>query len=232
VRRSRRGRLTGGTHCRLRAARYGRPVRIRAAAVLVAAAVVGCGGDDASPDRQPATTGTTIEASISTSTTVGARSDEGIGALETTLGDLLVTAGELGDPALADLGYAPDDGAPPCGVDAGSLAGETALVGTRIGADGRQVLEELRAYADPNAAAGAVAALRAGPACAGARDITAEVGADQAFAVSIGGAGDVVVVAQVADVVATFRIEGFAAPVEIAAFGLGKVLAFLEQGSG
>jgi hypothetical protein len=207
-------------------------VRSRAAAALLAAAIAACGADDASPDRRTGTTGTTIEAVVSTSTTVEARPDEGIGALETTLGDLLVTADELGDPALADLGYSPAADATPCGVDASALGAPSALVGTRVGAAGQQVLEELRAYDDLDAAADAVASLRAGPACAAARDVTAEVGADQAFAADLGTAGDVVIVAQVADVVAVFRIEGFPAPVEVAAFGMGKVLAFLEQGGG
>jgi len=231
-----------------------------AAAVALALALGACGDDESAGD--PATTTTAADAGDdgTTTTTTGAQpeastttavSEEGPGAVESVLQQLLVTAGEIGEPSFADVGYAPTDGPNVCGVDVDADVPPAALVGTELESQPLQFAfqQELRGYASPDEAAAAFAAGREGTACGTSTDgtvtlsepsdVTDRVGGDQAFAVAVTGDGfeGLLVAAQVRDVIATFQFvsaagaeepEGLPDPIEVSAFGVGKVLAYLE----
>ncbi len=224
-----------------------RPVRL-VLPLVAALALVACGDDDAgSADATtttaaaPSTTTTVATtSSSSTSTTAPAvtsttedLSGEGIGELESVLADLLIREGELGDPTLLDAGYTPPEGGGPCGVDIDSQLPPASLVGAAFESAENElrVLEELRAYDTVDDAVAAVSSLRAGPACGGAADVAAELDADEAFLVETPERANVVVVARVADVVAAFDVTGETDQRQIAAFGIGKISAFIEAGA-
>lgn len=235
-----------------------------AVAALFVLALAACGDDDAgSPAGPTSTTAAATEDETTTSvagdeeapeaTTTTAPSEEGPGAVESILQQLLVAPGEIGQGGFVDVGYTPTEGPNLCGVDVDADIAPSALVGTALESESQQlaVQQELRAYADPDQAAAAFAAGREGTSCAtstdGTRtlseptDVTGRVGGDEAFAVTVTGEGfdGLLVAVHVRDVIATFEFAGAGAgeggqaagaldPVEVAAFGVGKVLAYLE----
>jgi hypothetical protein len=181
--------------------------RVALAACL---AVAACGGDD---DGAATTTTPTTTVPTSGPTTTALPGD-GIAAIEAVLLQLLVAAGELGVPGLVDVGYTPGSGC----LDGTSAS---ALVGTSLRSEeqGVAVLQELRGYDSVDAAAAAMAA------CATGTDVTEQVGADDAR-VADGG----VVYARLTDVVTVTTTTGPGLdPVEVAAFAVGKLVAFLEE---
>lgn len=175
-----------------------------------------------------------------------AHSEEGHTQLvELALG-LLIEPEELAGSAFTDAGYVPEEGTNGCGVDPDAEHEPDVLVGTAlVDPDGRTITEELRVYADTDASAAAFAthrdALDCGTDGAGTTfgepvDVSGPVGAGAAteVAVTVEDEAGVVISALVADTVLTFRISAPAAtppaldPREVAAFGVGKVLAALE----
>jgi hypothetical protein len=242
----------------------------RAAAVLLAlGALVACGddepGSDAASDPTTTTIGsttttdapststsTTIDGSAEGSDTVGELADElavteeGHTGLEQLTLELLVLPSELAEQSFTDSGYVPSEGPNACGVDVDATHPPSVLVGTgMVDGEGRSIVEELRVYADVDAAAAAFEEHRTALACgtdlAGATfgpavDVNDVVGADAASEVVLTNedAQGVVIVALVGDAtvaVATTLPGGATAvldPREVAAFAVGKVLAALE----
>jgi hypothetical protein len=240
----------------------------RPAALVLAAAlslgIAACGDDGDGEARDPlerATTTagggddeeTTTTAGDDTTTTTASLDDEGIGALEAVLSDLLVTAEELGDPSFVDVGYSPEDGDGEnvCGVDVDADVPPATVVGRQLESESLQLAfqQELRGYDSIDGAAEAYAAGLEGTSCGTSpdgtitltapQDVTAQVGGDEAFAVGVTGEGieGVLVAVRVTDVIATFQFAGATGaaeaagapdPIDVAAFGVGKLLAFLE----
>jgi hypothetical protein len=175
--------------------------------------------------------------------------DEGDAQLADLALELLITPAELAGQTFVDTGYVPPEGAGPCGLDTDAAHPPDVLVGTALAdAEGRAITQELRAYPSTDTSAEAYAAHRDALACgtdgAGTTfgpptDVSEVVGAGAAseVTVTVEDESGVVVTALVADVVLTFRIAAPAAtpatldPREVAAFGVGKVLAALEAGS-
>jgi hypothetical protein len=231
---------------------------VRRAALVVLVLLAGCGDDDdAVPTVTSSTSTTTSSTSSTTATTTTTTSsttlpeqdhDEGIGDLEVALVDLLIRPDELGDPTFADVGYTPTERPPTCGVDLDADHPGDALVGTTLQSDeaGVTIEQDLRAFASVEAAAEAMSATRAAYACGDgpddisylpAEDVTAEVGGDEAFSIryAVGQQAEgSFVVARVTDVLLTFGFAGSGRGgpdrTEVAAFGVGKLLALLEQG--
>lgn len=161
---------------------------------------------------------------------------------------LLVSPADLAGRSFEDAGYAPAEGPGGCGVDLDADHPADVLVGTTLAdADGRSITEEIRVFAGTDAAAEAFEAHRDALACgtdgAGtsfgpATDVNDVVGADAAseVAVTTEDESGATITALVADTVLTFRSTAAAAtppgvdPREVAAFGVGKVLAALESG--
>lgn len=175
-----------------------------------------------------------------------ATTEEGDTGLEQLSLELLVVPADLAGQSFVDAGYVPTEGPNGCGVDVDAVHPTSVLVGTGLAdADGRSIVEELRVYADVAAAQAAYDAHRTALACGTdgegttygpAVDVNDVVGADAAeeVAVVVEDAQGVVVVALVGDAVLTFATSAPAAtpatldPRELAAFGVGKVLAALE----
>jgi len=196
-------------------------------AVLVTAAA--CGDDAGSGDEQTASTAPVTATSI-TETEEGVEA-EGSGDLEELAQTLLVQPAELGDPSYTDVGYTPGAVAAVCG---GALDGLPAdvLAGTALASDplGTRVVQELRVYPTEDDAGAAFDAAAGAAGCGEGADVNADVGADRATAF-VGEPNDAgtYVVALVADTVLAFHVVGTALdPLEVAAFGAGKVLAALE----
>jgi hypothetical protein len=175
-----------------------------------------------------------------------AGTEEGQTELERLGLALLVVPADLVGQSFVDAGYVPEEGPNGCGIDVDADHPSSVLVGTGlVDADGRSIVEELRVYPDVAAAQAAYEVHRTALGCgtdgAGttfgpAVDVNDVVGADAAeeVAVVVEDAQGVVVVALVGDAVLTFATSAPAAtpatldPRELAAFGVGKVLAALE----
>lgn len=173
--------------------------------------------------------------------------EEGHTALVDFAVDLLVGSADLAGQSFEDAGYTPTEGPGPCGTDLDADHPADVLVGTTLAdADGRRITEEIRVFAGTDEAADAFEAHRGALACGGdgagttfgaATDVNDVVGADAASEVAVtseDGSG-VVITALVADTVLTFRIAAPSVtpssldPREVAAFGVGKILAALES---
>lgn len=223
------------------------PVRRVGALVLVALAAA-CGGDD---PAGPAATSTTTPAGGDGAATLGdelADTEEGRTELVQLALELLVVPDDLGAASFTDAGYAPPEGPNACGVDVDAELPPSVLVGTALTApDGQSIVEELRVYGDVAAAEEAFAGHRDALACgtdgAGTTftapvDVNDVVGADAAAEVGavVEDEGGVRITALVGDAVLTFAVSVPPAtatpldPREVAAFGVGKVLAALEAG--
>jgi hypothetical protein len=175
-----------------------------------------------------------------------ADTEEGQTELEQLSLELLVAPEDFGGQSFADAGYVPSEGPDECGVDVDADHPPSVLVGTGLtDADGRSIVEELRVFPDVESAAGAFEAHRTALACgtdgAGATfgepaDVNEVVHADAASEVTLVAEdrSGVVITALVGDAVLTFGVAAPAAappaldPREVAAFGVGKVLAALE----
>lgn len=231
--------------------------RVAVATVLCAAAIVaGCGSDDEqSIDADPSTatsTTTTAPPAADSTTTTGAPDDpgdpsttttvdgEGISELEVLAADLLVLGPELG-VAAQDLGWAPP-GPSTCGFDLDAEHAVDVVAGTTLLTDNGTFEQVLRVYPDTESAAEAYDAavdheaecnFESG-AATGPTDVSGEVGADAAasFSQSTRSGNLVRITTHVADAVVTFSLSGQVGfvldPIEVAAFGIGKILAALE----
>lgn len=187
-----------------------------AVSLALAVAVGGCGGGEQA-DGDAATTSTTASSGTATTTPTTAPSSstattaapttattaapdpldpadprlegEGIGDIEEFAPDLLLIAGDLG-ASFVDAGYLPGPG--PCGADVDAVVPVDVLVGTDLDSSdpAAAVHQELRVYAD-DAAAGQAFAVAVGG-CGEVTDRTVEIGFD-AFSAPVDG-GQVVVV--------------------------------------
>lgn len=224
-------------------------MRLLAPAVTLALAVAvgGCGrdeqadGDATTTTTAPSTTATTAPTSApssSTATTVApttattaapddldpsdpALEGEGIGDIEGFAPDLLLVAGDVG-ASFADTGYLPGPG--PCGTDVDGVVPVDALVGTDLESSvpAATVRQELRVYAD-DAAAGQAYAVTVGG-CGEVTDRTVEIGFD-AFSAPVDG-GQVVVVL-LSDAVISVVVTGDTTavdPLRTATLAVEKVL--------
>jgi hypothetical protein len=213
-----------------------RSLAVAGAAVLVAVAA-GCAGDDAPPEGDAAGGGGATATTAAPTTTAD---PEGIGDLEALAPELLVTAADLG-AGTEDLGYAP---APPpalCELDLDAQHPVAVHAGTTL-RQGAYVLTQVVRVLDgePAAAAAFDAWVAAEPSCrpanppvTGPQDVNDRVGADRAvlFRVTTRGGEAVLVVALVGDALVSFDHSvptGGPDPVDVAAFGVGKILAALE----
>ena len=203
-------------------------------ALVALSTLAGCGGDDGG-DRNggtaAATTGPSTTATATTSATdEEGLADEGPGVLEELAQSLLIQPNELGDPSFADVGYTPGGPVSSCGGVADDPPPDV-LAGTAIVSEpvATTVVEELRVYgtAEDATAAFDAAVSEAAPSCGAGVDVVGQVGADRAIAFT---GASTYVVALVADTLLAFHVEGTALdPLEVAAFGAGKVLAALEN---
>ena len=171
--------------------------------------------------------------------------DEGIGDLQEVAAQLLVTADELGD-GFTDVGYVPSAEPNVCGFALDEEHPPDVLVGVRLDGSGAFVVQqELRVYPSTEESAAAYDAAVAGTTCpptvASLGDVAEEVGADAAtmFSETSPTVEAITVIAVVSDTVVTFRIDGTPGestgaapvdPIDLAAFGTGKILAALEAG--
>lgn len=202
-------------------------------------------GDATTTTAVDADTTTTREATTTTTPVDDELHDtaEGVTDLEQLALDLLILPPELGGGAFTDAGYVPVEGPNGCGIDVDGDVPPVILVGTRLVDDAASTItEELRVYDDVTVAAQAQAAHAAGLDCGGdadgttygpATDVNDVVGADAAVSIEVTGpsSSGLVVVAQVGDAVLTFDLtitDPGLAPLDVAAFGVGKVLAALE----
>ena len=207
------------------------PILRTITAIALAALVAGGCGDDAERADDP--TSTTAAAAGATTTGVDEPGvhDEGSGALEELAQTLLIQPAELGDPSYADVGYTPGAVAAACGGALDGLAADV-LAGASLASEplATAVVQELRVYATAAEAATAFDAAAAAGGCGAAADVTTQVGADRSTAfVGDPATAGTYVVALVADTVLAFHVLGTALdPLEVAAFGAGKVLAALE----
>jgi hypothetical protein len=196
--------------------------------IVVLLALAAC-GDDGGDDGTPSSTRESVTTASSEPDEEGL-AGEGTAVLEELAQTLLIQPAELGDAAFADQGYSPGSPVSPCG-GVGADPAPDVLAGTALASEpaATTVVEELRVYGSPEDAAAAFdgAASATAPACGTGVDVAAEVGADRAVAFT----GDsTYVVALVADTVLAFHVAGTALdPLEVAAFGAGKVLAALEN---
>ena len=163
---------------------------------------------------------------------------------------MLITLDELGNTKFSDAGYTPNEGPNACGYDLDAEHPAEVLVGATYGDEGRVFQQEIRVYAT---AADALEAYNAGVAnttcdaatgglaMTGPVDVTDEVGADQAaaFTATLPSYEATLVAALVSDALVTFQFgtstgatEAADAPdpIDLTAFGIGKILAALEEG--
>lgn len=215
--------------------------------LLLALPLLACGDDDDEGGGGRSTTTTVRTTATSAPTTPTTADGEGIAELEALAQGLLITLDELAVPTFADAGYTPFEGANECGVDVDGDLPPDALVGTILRDDTRIFQQEIRVYASATAAAvgfdarvGAFACGTGGQGTAYGEpvDVNDRVGADAAFAVTATNPQieALLVTALVSDAVVSFvftRPPGEAPadlpdPVEVAAFGTGKILAALE----
>jgi hypothetical protein len=226
-------------------------VAVTALALLV---VAGCGDGGGSADPATTTTAAADAASTSTAaasitTATGGTADttgttdldgEGISELEALAGELLIRGDELGVPT-QDRGYTP--ALPPgCPYDLDEDHPPDVHVGTTLHTDNGTFVEVLRVYPDTDAARAAfTAAVDNEPGCSfadrdatGPVEVNERVGADAAvrFEAADRSGNTVRITTRVADAVVTFSLAGQVGfvldPVEVAAFGVGKILAALE----
>lgn len=200
----------------------------------------------------PAGSTTTSPAATDGAPTLGelidelAATEEGQTELEQLSLELLIAPEDLGGQSFTDAGYVPSEGPNECGVDVDADHPASVLVGTGLSdADGRSIVEELRVFADVEAATDAFEARRTAWGCgsdgAGTTfgeptDVNEVVHADAGSEVTVvtEDQSGVVITALVGDAVLTFGVAAPAAappaldPREVAAFGVGKVLAALE----
>ncbi len=198
-------------------------------------------------DRTTTTTG----AIDGTSSTVDDLGGEGLGDLDALVPSLLITLDELAVEGFEDLGFTPSPGPDACGSDVDAEHPADVTVGTTLGANNVSVTETIRVYPATEAAAGAQVAFvnslgcdvhSSGVTVSEVADITARVGAEEAAAITATGPDieATLVVARVGDAVVSFTFAGTPGaaaaagapdPLDVAAFGLGKILAALEQGA-
>lgn len=213
------------------------------------------GGDDG---EATTTTEDAAEATSTTSATAGGDDDpEGIDDLESLAQSLLVQPGEIDTETLTfeDTGYVPPDegGVNACGNPlTDSVVPPAVLVGTTLTepTSGLQLLQEIRIYADEAEAGEAfdtgVEALGCGTSADGALtldgpiDVTEEVGGDRASAFDLEApeTEGVLVAVHLSDSVVLFLFTGSVgaaesvgagSPLDVAAFGVGKILAALGE---
>ena len=207
----------------------------RPVALLLVVALFGaCSDDEPTPDAASTTTTTEV-------TEEEVHDDEGVGDLQEVAAQLLVTADELGT-GFADAGYVPGTEPNACGFALDEEHPPDVLVGVRLDGGGSFAQQELRVYPNTEASAAAYDAATEGstcpPAVSSLGDVADEVGADAAtmFREASPTGDATTVVAVVSDTVATFRVEGPPGgappvdPIDLAAFGTGKLLAALEAG--
>jgi hypothetical protein len=226
-----------------------------AALLLLGAAA--CGGDDDGDDTADDTTTTTEAADEETTTTTVVDdeetttttvTDEGNLAIEQFAQSTLITLEELALEGFTDLGYTPSPGPNQCGFDIDATHPAAVVVGTDLGSDTLRFLQEVRVYETPAAAETAFQAGLEGTQCtpedgtqiAAPIDVTTDVDAQQAVLISAtrDDLNVVVVAALLSDAVVSFNFAGAPAdieaagaphPVEVAAFGIGKIKAAMEQ---
>ena len=217
--------------------------------LVVGVALAGCGDDGTTgaTGSTGATTTSLAETTTSepeattTSTTVDG---EGISELEALAPGLLLAAGELGVPGIEDLGYTPPGSLPPCDFVLDDEVAADLHVGTTLGVNGLPyVVEAIRVYPDEATAADAFDAAVANEepcrahqqAFTGPTDVNDRIGADRAasFGVVDQGGPTEVVYALVGDALVAFVFPppgdpSQPPPIDVAAFGVGKILAALE----
>lgn len=199
-----------------------------------------CGSDDDGDE-------TTTTGGDETTTTVD---DEGISPLEDLAQSLLVTVDELGIADFQDAGYNPEQGPNQCGYDLDAEYPAEVLVGTTLGNSQLVFEQEIRVYPTSLEAQVAYASGVDGATCDDLPDgttfgeqidLTEQVGGDSATGITVTSPAleGVVVVVLVSDAVVSFTFVGAPGaaeasgapnPAEVAAFGVGKILAALEQG--
>lgn len=207
----------------------------------------GSGGEVVAPDGTATTTVVPVVTTASTADPTTTVDAEGISELEALAPGLLIAAAELGIEGARDLGYAPTDTSPRCDFDLDVEHAVDVHVGTTLEAGGYTVTEIIRVLAEPGAAADAFDAWVANegpcrppdPEVTGPVDVNDRVGADRAvsFTVPTRGGAAVLVVALVGDALVSFDQSGVPMapdgaylldPLDVAAFGVGKILAALE----
>lgn len=207
-------------------------------AVAVLLPVSACRGSDDGEPRPSGGTSTT-----GASTTVAVTEDpEGTSELELVAHALLITGAELGVTQAVDLGYSPPQDPGECGFATDAEHPADIHVGTRLDIQTAVVEEVLRIYRDPAAAEAAFQA-RVLLTCdlpltdaggTGPVDVNDRMGADQALAFSgtDSSGAFALVVTLLSDAVVSFSLRGAVDasidPVDLAAFGVGKILAALE----
>jgi hypothetical protein len=219
---------------------------VRIVAVLAVLLAIGaCGDDDADDAASRSSTTTATAAPATTSTTVASAEDtEGISELEALAPALLVAGAELPLVGLQDLGYAPPAGPAGCDFVLDDEVPPDLHVGTALGSNGVAfVSEAIRVYPDAATAAEAFdAAVGNEPGCraaydelTGPTDVNDRIGADRAvtFTMVDRGGPTEVVYALVGDALVAFVFPPPADPagppaLDVAAFGVGKILAALE----
>lgn len=228
------------------------PARRRVAALAVSlvaiVAMVGSCGDDSDDSRDGATdliVTTTTEAADTTTTT---EDGEGIAAVEELAQSLLITQQELAVPTFFDAGYTPFEGPNECGVDVDASHPPDVLVGTVLRDDQPRVFQqELRIYETPAAALAAFDARVGATSCGTGdqgttygppTDLAAVLEADHAAEVAATHpqVEGLLITAVVGDAVVSFvfarptgvSVDDLPDPREVAAFGIGKILAALE----
>jgi hypothetical protein len=224
---------------------------IAAAAVLLVAA--GCGGGDPTTTSASAPTGPSTTSAGPTTTTTSAPEvttttldGEGISELEALAPGLLVAATELTlTGGVQDLGYTPPGPLPACDFVLDDEVPPDLHVGTSLGPSAglTYVVEAIRVYPDEATAAAAFdAAVANEEPCrahqqgfTGPTDVNDRMGADRAVsfgALDRGGATEVFY-ALVGDALVAFVFPppgdpSQPPPTDVAAFGIGKILAALE----
>jgi hypothetical protein len=214
-------------------------------AALALAAGCGDGGSGAATDPTSVTTTTAAAAAgEATTTTAATEETDGISELEALAPELLVAAAELPVAGIGDLGYSPAGSLPGCDFVLDDEVPPDLNVGTSLGANGLAfVTEVIRVYSDADAAASAFATAVANEepcrsheqSFSGPTDVNDRIGADRAVAFSAldrGGPTEVVY-ALVGDALVSFEFPPPAdptgpPPLDVAAFGVGKILAALE----
>lgn len=195
-------------------------------------------------------TTTTTDGVESTSSTVDDLGGEGLGDLDALVPSLLITLDELAVEGFEDLGFTPNPGPDACGSDVDADHPAEVTVGTTLGMNELSVTETIRVYPTAQAAAAAQLAFVNSLSCdvhppdvtvSEVTDVNPRVGADEAAAITATGPDieATLVVARVGDAVVSFTFAGTPGaaaaagapdPIDVAAFGVGKILAALERG--
>lgn len=223
-----------------------------ALAGLLAVGAAACGSDDDDGSDDATTTTEAVEDETTTTTeaepdgTTTTVTDEGNTAIEQLAQATLITLEDLNVPGLQDLGYTPSPGPNQCGFDIDATYPPEVIVGADYGSNTLRFLEEIRVYATPDDAATAFQAGVDGTQCevedgtviSAPVDVTEQVGAQRAMAITATRGEDnvIVVAALISDAVMSFNFAGTdeaaagaPPPVEVAALGVGKLKAVLES---